>query len=99
MDDRVLSLGFRLERRKMPMAAAPLSMAVMLGAIGISCVIWPVRVVTFCRWYHRKKPKWAQELPFADLVMRPWMPTYMRIMGACCCLAALWLAWTAMTRT
>jgi hypothetical protein len=74
------------------MAAAPL-MAVILGGIGITCVAWPVRVVTFCRWYHRKKPKWVQELPFADLVMRQWMPTYIRIMGVVLCLGAL--AWIA----
>jgi hypothetical protein len=79
------------------MAAAPL-MAVMLGAIGITCVAWPVRVVRFCRWYHRKKPKWVQELPFADLVLRPWMPTYMRIMGVVLCLVALGLAWIATTK-
>jgi hypothetical protein len=93
----MLSLGGLLEEVKLPMAAAP-PMAVMLGAIGITCVAWPVRVVTFCRWYHRKKPKWVQELPFADLVMRPWMFTYMRIMGLCCCLAALGLAWIAITK-
>jgi hypothetical protein len=81
-----------------PMAAAPLFMAVMLGGIGITCVAWPLRVVAFCRWYHLKKPKWVQELPFADLVMRPWMPTYMRIMGVCCCLFALGLVWIATTR-
>src|ERR1043166_863382 len=66
---------------EVPMATAPMFMAVILGGIGIICTAWPVRVVTFCRWYHLKKPKWVQELPFADLVMRPWMPTYMRIMG------------------
>jgi len=26
--------------------------AVIFGAIGITCVAWPVRAVTFCRWYH-----------------------------------------------
>ena len=79
------------------MALAPLILAVMLGGVGITCAAWPVRVVTFCRWY-RLKPKWVQELPLADLVMRPWMPMYMRIMGACCCLAALGIAWIATIR-
>jgi hypothetical protein len=31
-------------------------MAVIIGAIGVVSVVWPLRVVTFCRWYHLKKP-------------------------------------------
>ena len=77
---------------------SPLFLAVIVVGIGITCATWPVRVVTFCRWYHLKKPKWVQELPFADLVMRPWVPMYMRIMGGCCCLVALGLTWIATIR-
>jgi hypothetical protein len=80
------------------MAPAPIVVAVIVGAIGIACVAWPLKAVMFCRWYHRKKPKWVQDLPFADLVMRSWMPTYFRIMGMLCCLFALWLIWIASTR-
>ena len=72
--------------------------AVIIGGVGIGCVGWPVRVVTFCRWYHRKKPKWIQELPFADLVMRPWMPAYFRCMGVVFCLVALRLVWIVTTK-
>ena len=75
----------------------PISVAVILGGIGIGCAVWPVRVLTFCRWYHSQKPKWVQELPFADLVMRPWMPTYFRFMGCFLCLVALGLVWIAAT--
>ncbi len=60
-------------------ASMALVMAVIIGGVGVACVAWPVRAVTFCRWYH-KKPKWIQELPFADIVMRPWMPIYFRCM-------------------
>ena len=74
----------------MTIGLAPMFAAVITSGIGITCVAWPVRGVTFCRRYHRKKPKWVQDLPFADLVMRPWMPTYFRIMGVVLCLAALW---------
>ena len=81
-----------------PVAPASTLMAMILGGIGIICVAWPRRVVTFCRWYHLKKPKWVQELPFADLVMRPWMPAYVRIMGVFFCLFALGLVWIATTR-
>ena len=73
-------------------------MAITIGGIGIVCVVWPHRVVTFCRWYHLKKPKWVQDLPFADMVMRPWMPTYFRIMGVFFCLCALGLVWIAANR-
>ncbi len=79
------------------MTFAPIVAAVMLGSLGITCVAVPVRVVTFCRWYHKKKPKWVQELPLADLVLRPWMPTYFRILGVVLCLIALGIAWTATT--
>jgi hypothetical protein len=53
--------------------------------------------VAFCRWYHLKKPKWVQDLPFANIVMRPWMPTYFRIMGVLLCLFALGLVWIVAT--
>jgi hypothetical protein len=73
------------------MNPAPIFMAVIIGGIGIACVVWPHRLVTFCRWYHLKKPKWVQDLPLADTVMRPWMPTYFRIIGVLFCLFALLL--------
>ena len=79
------------------MAPAPIFIAVIIGAVGITCVVWPLRALTFCRWYHLKKPKWIQDLPFADLVTRPWMPTYFRIMGVFFCLCALGLVWLAAT--
>lgn len=79
-------------------AMAPLVMAVIFGGVGIACAGWPVRAVRFCRWYHRKKPKWIQELPLADIVMRPWMPTYFRCMGVIFCLLALGLIWIATTK-
>jgi hypothetical protein len=72
-------------------------MAVIIGGLGIVSVVWPFRAVAFCRWYHLKKPKWVQDLPFADMVMRPWMPTYFRIMGVFFCLVALGLLWIAIT--
>ena len=28
-----------------------LVMAVIIGGVGVACVAWPVRAVTFCRWY------------------------------------------------
>ena len=77
------------------MAPVPIFMAVIIGGIGITCVAWPLKAVKFCRWYHLKKPEWVQELPFADMVMRPWMPTYFRIMGVFFCLFALGLVWIA----
>jgi hypothetical protein len=80
------------------MAPAPIVVAVIVGGIGITCVAWPVKAVVLCRWYHQKKPKWIQNLPFADLVMRPWMPTYFRIMGMVFCLFARGLVWIAITR-
>lgn len=80
---------------ELPMTPGPIIAAVIVGSIGIGCVARPVEVVEFCRWYHRKKPKWVQDLPFADLVMRPWMPTYFRIMGMLFCLFALLLVWLA----
>jgi hypothetical protein len=80
---------------EVPMAPAPIFAAVMIGGIGIACAARPLRAVMFCRWYHRKKPKWVQGLPFADLVMRPWMPQYFRIMGVFFCLFALALLWIA----
>jgi hypothetical protein len=79
-------------------ASMALVMAVIIGGVGVACVGWPVRAVTFCRWYHHKKPKRIQELPFADLVMRPWMPIYFRCMGAVFCVVALGLAWIATTK-
>ncbi len=80
------------------MSPAPIFMAVIIGGIGITCAAWPLRAVTFCRWYHLKKPKWVQDLPFADMVMRPWMPRYFRIMGVLFCLFALGLVLIAATR-
>jgi hypothetical protein len=77
------------------MAAAPIFVAVILGGLGISSVAWPVRAVAFCRWYHLKKPEWVQDLPLADLVMRPWMPTYFRCMGVFFCCAAVAVIWFA----
>jgi hypothetical protein len=79
------------------MAPTPIFVAVIIGGIEITCVVWPMKVLRFCRWYHQKKPKWIQELPLADLVMRPWMPTYFRIMGIVFCLFALALVWIATT--
>jgi hypothetical protein len=76
---------------------ASIFMALIVGGIGIGCAVWPFRVVTFCRWYHLKKPKWVQNLPFADMVMRPWIPTYFRIMGVLFCLFALGLVWIGTT--
>ncbi len=72
---------------------APIFVAVIIGGIGIACTGWPGRAVAFCRWYHLKKPKWVQNLPYADLIMRPWMPTYFRFMGVFFCLFALGLVW------
>jgi hypothetical protein len=80
------------------MAPARLFTALIIGGIGLTCVAWPLRVVTFCRWYQLKKPKWVQGLPFADTVMRPWVATYFRIMGVFFCLFALGLVWIATTR-
>lgn len=77
------------------MARAPLIAAVITGGIGIVCAALPVRAVAFCRWYHLKKPEWVRKLPMADLVMRPWMATYFRIMGVFFCLFALGLVWFA----
>jgi len=77
------------------MATVRIVFAVMAGGFGITCVAWPVQAVAFCRWYHLKKPKWVQELPLADLVMRPWMPTYFRCMGVFFCLGAVGLVWSA----
>ena len=77
------------------MSSAPILMAVIIGGIGIACAAWPRRLVTFCRLYHLKKPQWVQDLPLADLVMRPWMPIYFRIMGIVLCLFALGLVWRA----
>lgn len=79
------------------MARAYILMAIVIGAVGITCVAVPLRAVTFCRWYHLKKPKWIRDLPLADMVMRPWMPTYIRIMGIFFCLFALGLVWIAAT--
>ena len=81
----------------MTMGLATMFAAVITSGIGITWVAWPVRTVTFCRWYHRKKPIWIQELRLAGLVMRPWMPTYFRIMGVVLCLAALGLGWIGTT--
>ena len=80
---------------EVPMAPAPIVVAVIIGGIGITSVAWPLKAVTFCRWYHLKKPKWVQDLPFADLVMRSWMPTYFRIMGVFFCVLALGLVWSS----
>jgi hypothetical protein len=91
-------ISWSCSKGEVPMAPAPIFMAVIIGGIGITCVAWPLRVVAFCRWYHLKKPKWVQGLPFADMVMRPWMPTYFRIMGVFFCLFALGLVWIATTR-
>ena len=77
------------------MALTLIVIALIIGVIGITCVTWPFRAVTVCRWYHGKKPKWIQNLPYADLIMRPWMPTYFRIMGVFFCLFALGLLWIA----
>jgi hypothetical protein len=71
------------------MHTAPIFLAVVTAGIGISCVVWPLELVTFFRWFHRKKPKWVQELPFADTVMQPWVPTYFRILGVVFCLSAV----------
>jgi hypothetical protein len=71
--------------------------AFAMGGLGIACAVWTLRLLTFCRWYHLKKPKWVQELPFADLVMRPWMPTYFRIMGVVLCLFAMVVIWLGLT--
>ena len=83
---------------EVPIVPARIAVAVIVGGIAVACVVWPLKAVMFCRWYHRKKPKWVQDLPFADLVMRPWMPTYFRIMGMVFCLLALLLVWIATTR-
>jgi hypothetical protein len=84
-----------LIERGRQMAPGFIFMAVIFGGVGITCVAWPLRALSFCRWYHLKKPKWVQDLPYADLVMRPWMPTYFRIMGIVFCLFALGLVWMA----
>ena len=73
-------------------------MAVIVGSVGIACAGWPERAVAFCRWYHRKKLHSIQELPLADVVMRPWMPTYFRCMGTLFCLIAIGLIWIATTK-
>jgi hypothetical protein len=82
-------------KSEMPMTPVCIFIAVVIGGIGITCVALPIRAVAFCRSYHSKKPKWVQDLPFADMVMRPWMPTYFRIMGVILCLFALGLVWIA----
>jgi len=86
-------ISWNCSKCDVPMIRAPIFIAVMIGAIGIACVVWPLKALEFCRWYHLKKPKWVQELPFADLVMRPWMPTYFRIMGVVFRLVALGIVW------
>ena len=80
------------------MTPVPVFIAAFIGGIGIACVASPLRALAFCRWYHLKKPKWVQNLPFADLVMRPWMPTYFRFMGVFFCLCALGLVWISLAR-
>jgi hypothetical protein len=67
--------------------------AIVLGVIGLGCVVRPLEALAFCRWYHSKKPRWVQDLPYADLVVRPWMPTYFRAMGVVFCAFALLLVW------
>lgn len=79
------------------MAHPPIFVAVIFGGIGIACVAWPLRVLAFCRWYHLKKPSWVRDLPLANMVMRPWMPTYFRFMGVFFCLLALGLVWARLT--
>jgi len=83
---------------EVPMALASIFVAVIIGSLGITCIAWPFKALTLCRWYHLKKPKWVQALPFADVVMRPWMPTYFRIMGVFFCLCGLGLLWIATTK-
>jgi hypothetical protein len=79
------------------MVVASILIAVIVGGVGFICAAWPARAVTFCRWYHVKKPKWVQDLPLTDMVMRSWMPTYFRIMGVFFRLFALELVWIATT--
>ncbi len=77
------------------MAPARILVAGIAAAAGVTCIVWPHKAVAFCRWYHLKKPKWVQGLPFADLVMRPWMPTYFRAMGVFLFMFAVGLLWIA----
>jgi hypothetical protein len=80
------------------MTVAQIFIATIVGGTGVACAAWPLRAVTFCRWFHRRKPQWVQDLPGADLVMRPWMPTYFRIMGIVFCLFSVVLIWIAASR-
>ena len=63
--------------------------AAISGAFGIACIVWPFRVTIWLRQMHLRKPRWLQAWPLAAMVMRPWMPTYLRVAGVIYCLVAL----------
>jgi hypothetical protein len=73
-------------------------LTVILGALLAAwsglCILMPHRIAAYARERYSRLPKWMQDWPFADLVLKPWYPTYLRITGIAGVLCAT--AWTVL---
>lgn len=54
---------------------------VALAVLGVLFVTKPDKVVEYYRRGHLRSRRFMQKWPLANLVMKPWMPTYFRFMG------------------
>jgi hypothetical protein len=58
-----------------------LSTCIALAGFCAFCVAKPKSVAAYARKRYLNSNKLAQKLPFANLVLKPWFPAYLRIMG------------------
>jgi hypothetical protein len=54
---------------------------VWFAVVGCLCVAKPDKMADYARRRYFKMNKFFQKWPFANMVLEPWYPTYLRFMG------------------
>jgi hypothetical protein len=54
--------------------------AAMAGACAV-CAVKPEAVASYLRRRYLRTPKLVRNFPFYSVVMKPWYPTYLRLVG------------------
>jgi hypothetical protein len=55
--------------------------AIVLAVFCLLCAAIPHRVATHARMRYSRSGKFTQNWPFARIVLKPWYPAYLRIVG------------------
>ena len=75
------------------MDASELTMTIIsmvaLAGVGTACLVKPELIASYERKRYLRSNKFLQDWPFANMVLEPWYPTYLRFMGGFCWLFVL----------